>query len=79
MSEQIRIKEGLLDRLRKFSGLTSDDAMARLLNVSRATIDRIKSGDQPSAKFMAALCTTFGLGLGEAFEIYEVSEEVQAA
>lgn len=79
MSQQIRIKAGLLDRLRKFSGITSDEAQARLLGVSRATIDRIKNGEQPSAKFMAALCSTYGLGLGEAFEIIEETEVTVAA
>jgi len=78
MSQRIRIKAGLLDRLRTFSGITSDDAQARMLGVDRATINRIKNGDQPSAKFMAALCSSYGLGLGEAFEIYEVSDEAVA-
>ncbi|WP_346921339.1 helix-turn-helix transcriptional regulator [Glutamicibacter creatinolyticus] len=77
MSQQIRIKDGLLDRLRNLTGITSDEAQARMLGVSRATIDRIKNGEQPSAKFMAALCSTYGLGLGEAFEI--VNEKVTAA
>ncbi|KUM31614.1 hypothetical protein AQ436_00290 [Arthrobacter sp. EpRS66] len=79
MTAQIRIREGLIERLRKVTGLNSDDAIARLLDVSRASIDRIKNGEQPSGKFMAALCTTFGLGLGEAFEIYDVAEEAEAA
>lgn len=78
MTAKIRIREGLIERLRKVTGLNSDDAIARLLDVSRATIDRIKNGEQPSGKFMAALCTTFGLGLGEAFEIYEVAEDMAA-
>lgn len=79
MSHRLRVKQGLLERLRKFSGITSDDAQARMLGVDRATINRIKNGEQPSGKFMATLCTTYGLGLGEAFEIYEVSELSEAA
>jgi len=78
MSHRLRIKPGLLERLRTFSGITSDDAQARMLGVDRATINRIKNGEQPSAKFMAALCSSYGLGLGEAFEVYEVAEEVAA-
>lgn len=78
MCQRIRIKPGLLERLRNFSGITSDDAQARMLGVDRATINRVKNGEQPSAKFMAALCSSYGLGLGEAFEIYEVAEEVAA-
>lgn len=78
MSHRLRIKPGLLERLRTFSGITSDDAQARMLGVDRATINRIKNGEQPSAKFMAALCSSYGLGLGEAFEVYAVAEEVAA-
>lgn len=69
MTQKIQIRKGLLKRLRTISGITSDEAQARLLNVSRSTINRVESGEQPSAAFMAALCTTYGLGLGEAFEI----------
>lgn len=79
MCQRIRIKAGLLERLRTLSGINSDDAQARMLGVDRATINRIKNGDQPSAKFMAALCSSYGLGLGEAFEIYEARDEVAAA
>lgn len=79
MCQRIRIKAGLLERLRTLSGINSDDAQARMLGVYRATINRIKNGDQPSAKFMAALCSSYGLGLGEAFEIYEAHDEVAAA
>lgn len=75
MTVQVRIREGLTDRIRKVTGLNSDDALARLMDVSRASIARIKKGEQPSGEFMALFCTTFGLGLGEAFEIHEVAEE----
>lgn len=79
MTQRIRIRPGLLERLRNFSGVASDDAQARMLGVSRGVIDRMKNGEQPSAKFMATLCASYGLGLGEAFEIYEVAEEAEAA
>lgn len=79
MSQHIRIREGLLERLRTLSGLKSDESQARLMGVSRATLHRINNGEQPSAKFMAALCSTYGLGLGEAFEIAEGQEESAAA
>lgn len=69
MAQHIKIREGLLKRLRTASGIQSDEAHARMLGVSRATIHRIENGEQPSAAFMASLCSTYGLGLGEAFEI----------
>lgn len=79
MDYRLRIKPGLLERLRNLSEIKSDDAQARMLGVDRSTINRIKNGEQPSGKFMATLCTTYGLGLGEAFEIYESAEEAVAA
>lgn len=78
MCQRIRIKPGLLERLRNLSGIASDEAQARMLGVSRGVIDRMKNGEQPSAKFMATLCSSYGLGLGEAFEIYEAEEELAA-
>lgn len=78
MSRQIRVRPGLLKRLRDFSGITSDEAQARMLEVDRSTIYRIESGAQPSAAFMAAVCTTYGIGLGEAFEIIEDPREAAA-
>lgn len=69
MSQQIKIRTGLLKRLRSISGISSDEAQARMMGVNRSTLHRIENGAQPSAAFMAALCTTYGLGLGEAFEI----------
>lgn len=79
MSSRLKVREGILPRLREIHRLPSEDAQARLMGVSLSSIRRINSGDQPSADFMAALCTTFGLGLGEAFEIVDPEAEGLAA
>lgn len=79
MSKRLQIREGLLPRLREIHRLPSEEAQARLMGVSLSSIRRINTGDQPSADFMAALCTTFGLGLGEAFEIIETTPQALAA
>lgn len=69
MAATLRIKPGLLKRLRSISGIASEDAQARAIGVDRTTLRRVDAGAQPSAAFMVGLCATFGLGLGEAFEI----------
>lgn len=78
VSQQVQIRPGLLKRLRDMSGINSDEAQARMLGFDRTTIYRIEQGAQPSAAFMASVCTTYGIGLGEAFEIIE-NESAKAA
>lgn len=69
MSVAIRIKPGIIDRLRETRGINSYEAFARLVQTDRSTLDRISKGGQPSGAFMAGLCDAFGLGLGEAFDV----------
>jgi hypothetical protein len=65
----LRIKPGLLARLRETRKIASEDAQARMIGVDRSTLRRVDNGAQPSGAFMAGLCESFGLGLGEAFEV----------
>ena len=69
MAVSIRIKPGIVDRLRETRGINSEDAFARLIGTDRSTLRRITNGAQPSGSFMAGFCDSFGLGLGEAFDI----------
>lgn len=69
MSTTIRIRPGLLHRLRETRGIASEEHQARLVGVDRSTLRRVDNGAQPSGAFMAGLCEAFGLGLGEAFEV----------
>lgn len=71
MAHSIRIKDGLIQRLRESRGITSEDAFARLVGCDRMTLRRVMAGAQPSGGFMAAFCSTFGMGLGEVFDIVE--------
>lgn len=72
MAVAIRIKQGIIERLRETRGISSEDAFARLINSERTTLRRIAAGAQPSGSFIANFCSAFGLGLGEAFEIVSV-------
>ena len=79
MSQKLRVRDGLLPRLREIHRLPSEESQARLMGVSRSTLRRMESGEQPSGDFIVALCATYRLGIGEAFEIVEVSNTALAA
>lgn len=65
----IRVKPGLLQRLREIRNIPSEEQQAKLMGVDRTTLRRVDRGGTPSGAFIAALCETFDLGIGEAFEI----------
>jgi len=65
--------------MRDFSGLPSEEAQARMLGVGLSTVRRINAGEQPSAAFIVAFCTTYNMGIGEAFEIAHKSNPQGAA
>lgn len=61
----VLIRDGLLDRLKATSGLT-DEAFAKAIGVSRATLVRVRNGGEaPSIAFIAGIANAFSLGLGE--------------
>lgn len=72
MSATIRIKEGLLKRLRVSREIPTEEIQARMIGVDRVTLRRIDRGATPSAAFMAGVSEAFGLGLGEAFDVVQV-------
>lgn len=75
---EVRIKPGLVDRLRETRSIPSEEAFARYVGVDRGTLRRVVAGNQPSGTFIACFCTAFGLGLGEAFEIVSAREKIAA-
>ena len=66
------IRPGLLDRLQRFSGIESEAAMARAINVSQQTLTRLKAGDSPSMETVKNICEAFGLSIGEVACLKEV-------
>lgn len=72
MSATIRIKEGLLKRLRESRHIPTEEIQARMIGVDRVTLRRIDKGATPSAAFMAGVAEAFGLGLGEAFDVVQL-------
>ena len=71
MSKQLRVREGLIARLREMYRTPSEEAQARLIGISRSSLRRMEAGAQPSAEFIVAFCETYDLGLGEAFKIVD--------
>jgi transcriptional regulator with XRE-family HTH domain len=74
------IRDGLLDRLRAQSGVKSDEAFARLIGVSRPTLQRLRNGEEPTLRSAVGIAQAFGLGLGEVVEMRAVDvAELQVA
>jgi transcriptional regulator with XRE-family HTH domain len=74
------IRDGLLDRLRAQSGVKSDEAFARLIGVSRPTLQRLRNGEEPTLRSAVGIAQAFGLGLGEVVEMRTVDvAELQVA
>lgn len=59
------IRPGLLDRLKINSGIRSDEAFAKLIGVSRGTLQGCKNGEEPSLRAVIGIADAFGLALGE--------------
>ncbi len=59
------LRPGLLDRLKINNGIKSDDALARIMGISRATLQRYRNGAEPSLGAVALLADAFDLALGE--------------
>lgn len=74
MPTQLRIKPGLLQRLRATHDIPDEEHQAQLMGVDRETLHRVNNGATPSGAFIAALCETFDLGIGEAFELVSTND-----
>jgi len=71
--QTIRVRPGLLDRLKDTAGIRSDDAFARLIGISRATLVSIKEGKEPSLRSVVNIANAFGLAVGEVIVVAEVA------
>lgn len=69
MPASLRIRPGLLANLREARKIPTVEHQARMIGVNRTTLARLENGDPPSASAIVAICTTFGMGIGECFEI----------
>lgn len=70
----IKIRPGLLDRLKDTAGIRSDDAFARLIGISRATLADLKKGNEPSLRTVIGIAQAFGLAMGEVVVVSETAD-----
>lgn len=70
----IKIRPGLLDRLKDTAGIRSDDAFARLIGISRATLASLKEGNEPSLRTVVGIAQAFGLAMGEVVVVSETAD-----
>ena len=75
--QTIRVRPGLLDRLKDTAGIRSDDAFARLIGISRATLVSIKEGKEPSLRSVVNIANAFGLAVGEVIVVVDASEAAE--
>lgn len=60
------LRSNLIDNLRRTSGLTTDQALARACDLDPAEISRVKRNPRnPPGRVLAAIAKNFGLSLGE--------------
>lgn len=60
------IRAGILDRLKDLRQIATDEAMARLGQVSLNTYKKYRDAEvSPSPVFIASICTAFDLSIGE--------------
>lgn len=79
VGQSAQIRPGLLDRLKLNSGIKSDEAFARMIGVSRATLSRLKAGEEPTLRTVVGIAQAFGLALGEVVEIRTEETELAVA
>ncbi len=78
MEAKLQIRPGLLERLRSIGGIPSEEAQARMIGVDRTTLRRIDKGAPPSSAFIAQMVVTYGMGIGEMFEVIRPAEKLVA-
>lgn len=71
----IRVRDGLLQRLKTNAGIANDEAFAQLIGTSRKTLVDVRDGHrEPSIGFAVGVADAFGLGLSEVV-VWEKSEQ----
>lgn len=74
----VRIRPGLLTRLKQNAGIRSDEAFARTIGITRATLARLNGGEEPSLRTILGIMQAFGLAFGEVTEVVPVAEDERA-
>ncbi|MDQ1174212.1 putative transcriptional regulator [Microbacterium testaceum] len=73
----IRVRPGLLKRLKDSAGIRNDEAFARLIGISRATLTSINEGNEPSLRSVVNIANAFGLAVGEVIIVTDADEAAE--
>ncbi|MDJ1371783.1 transcriptional regulator [Gulosibacter molinativorax] len=66
---KLKLRVGVIDRVKELRSIPSDAVMARMIGVDRATLNRVRNGQEPTGRFVAGAVDAFGMGIGELFEV----------
>lgn len=78
MTTVLRLKVDTLASYRRLAGLKTDSALAERMGYDPGNLSRVLNGkQQPTGKFIAALCGAFDARLEELFEVVD-SRDVAA-
>lgn len=70
----LRLRTDNLAKIRGWTGLTTDTALAAAMGIDAGNLSRVLRGkQQPGPKFIAALCHALGAELDDVFEVVEVA------
>lgn len=77
MTAVLRLKLDQLGKIRAWTGLKTDAALAAAMGIDAGNLSRVLKGkQQPGPKFIAALCTALKADLEDLFEIVDDAEDV---
>ncbi|MBB3041173.1 helix-turn-helix domain-containing protein [Nocardioides soli] len=77
MTAVLRLKLDQLGKIRGWTGLKTDAALAAAMGIDAGNLSRVLKGkQQPGPKFIAALCTALKADLEDLFEIVDDAEDV---
>lgn len=76
MTATLRLKTEQLAKIRKWTGLTTDTALAQAMRYDAGNLSRVLRGkQQPGPKFIAALCHALDSDLDDLFEVVGNTDE----
>ena len=80
MEQVFEVRPGLIDRIRRYSGLVSDTAIADAMNTPLKQFKNIESGESaPTTEFLIGMYRAFGFTPGEVIHVASRAEPQQVA
>ncbi|MFQ6170399.1 helix-turn-helix domain-containing protein [Oryzobacter sp. R7] len=78
MTATLRLKVEQLAKIRRWTGLTTDTALATAMQIDPGNLSRVLRGkQQPGPRFIAALCLALNAELSDLFEVVDGADELE--